>query len=51
MDVYRHLGILWLNFLGVDLRVCGHNTTPPLHLVLLQKVTAMISGSLLWLSP
>ena len=51
MDMYGYLGILWLNFFGVDLGVCGHNTTPPLHLVLLWKVTAIVSGSLLWLSP
>ena len=29
------LGVLWSHLLGVDLRVCGHDTTPPFHFVLL----------------
>lgn len=28
-----HLGVLWVDLLGIDLRITGHQSAPPLHLV------------------
>lgn len=44
LRLWRHLWVLWTDFLGVNFWISGDNLTPPLHLIYLKSTDVIRSG-------